>query len=355
MTDFDEKIKKSIKNLKVPEEYDRRVEETLQSIRDDDTSIHPNRWKGVVTLVCLCIAAYLLFSNSEIVQANFLETFKGTILDFFGMGKEEAQTVGVKSEKEESVSKPDLIIELQEKVIDDQNIYLVVKITAPSDVEFNEDISFDYFAFYRGANYNTEDLLPGARDCRLLEVLEGKSNVATYIVSLSSDEELTEDSELTAFFKDLMVSPNGDHPEMLVEGIWSVNFTVEKTVSEEVQIKGTPDMTYPFINTTATLSKLKLSPLGLTLVSDVSNVPDDELGISDTTIALRLKMIDGSEKVVMSHNAEERTIISSGSDSFSQKKGKTYMKGVYQFEKTINISQVIGVYIEDYYVPLIEY
>lgn len=131
--------------------------------------------------------------------------------------------------------------------------------------------------------------------------------------------------------------------------------TMEYTVSEEVKVKGTADMIYPFLNTTASLSKLELTPLGLKIVSDISKAPYDELGVSDTTIAVRLKMIDGSENVVISHNTEESTMISSGSTAISQKRERTYMTETDQFKKTIDTSKVMGIYLEDYYVPLKEY
>ena len=131
--------------------------------------------------------------------------------------------------------------------------------------------------------------------------------------------------------------------------------TMEYTVSEEVKVKGTADMIYPFLNTTASLSKLELTPLGLKIVSDISKTPYDELGVSDTTIAVWLKMIDGSENVVMSHDTEESTMISSGSTAISQKRERTYMTETDQFKKTIDTSKVMGIYLEDYYVPLKAY
>lgn len=356
MRKLDKRIRDLSKGFQIPEEFDQRVEDTLNSIPEDNISVSHIQKRGVIAFACLLLlAGLLLFSTSEVAEASFLAHFKETIMDFFGIGEEESQTIGVGSDKEDSVSKPDLMIELQEKVIDSHNIYVVAKITAPANINFAEEISFDYFAFCKGNNYNEANLLSGAKECKLLEVLEGKNNIATYIVSLSTDEELKEGSEATVFFKDLMRDPYGDDPEMLVEGMWSVNFTMEYTVSEEVEVKGTPDMVYPFLDTTASLSELKLTPLGLTIVSDISNAPYDELGVSDTTIAVRLKMIDGSEKVVMSHDMEESTIISSGNSAFSPKKKKTYMTDTYQFEKTMDTSKVMGIYLEDCYVSVKEY
>ena len=64
-------------------------------------------------------------------------------------------------------------------------------------------------------------------------------------------------------------------------------------------------MVFPFVNTTATVEDIEITPLGMTLVSDVSRVPFEDLGISDTTIAIRLKMIDGSEIDIIPSNPEK--------------------------------------------------
>lgn len=356
MRKLDKRIKDLSKDFQIPETYHRKVEETLQSIPEENISVSHRRKGGIIVFVCLLfLGGYLLLFQSEVAEASFFSHFKQTVMDFFGLGEEESQTIGVESKKEKVISKPDLMVELKEQVVDSHNIYAVVKITAPANINLARDISFDYFAFCKGTNYNTSNLLSGARDCKLLEVLEGKNNIATYVVSFLSDKELKEGSEVTLSLKDLMRNPNGDNPQLLVEGMWSVNLTLDYTVSEEVDMKGTTEMRYPFINTTASLAKLKLTPLGMKIVSDVSNAPYDELGVSDTTTAVRLKMIDGSEKVVMSHDMEESTIVSSGSSEFSQKKGKTYKTDSYQFKKTMDTSKVIGVYLEDYYVSLKEY
>lgn len=352
MINLDKKMKEISKDLRLPKEYEERVEETLKSVPEERKSSKLFPVKGLVALLCLCLAGYFLFANSQEVKANFLQTFTQTILDFFDIGEKESQSIGVETKKENSVSKPELMMELKEKMIDSHNIYLVVKVTASSGIDLASDVSFDYFAFCKGSNYNEANLISGAKDCKLLEMLEGKSNVATYIVSLSSDEEIEDGEETTIFFKDLMRDPFGENPEMLVEGMWSINFTTDHTVSEEMELEGEGETVYPFINTTATLKKIKLTPLGLTVVSDVSNVPYEDLGISDTTIAVRLKMIDGSESVVRSHDMEESTIVSSGSSSYEQKKKKTFMTDTYQFKKAINTGMVLGIYLEDVYIPM---
>ena len=95
--------------------------------------------------------------------------------------------------------------------------------------------------------------------------------------------------------------------------MWSITFVSEITVKESIQIEGNSDMVFPFVNTTATVEDIEITPLGMTLVSDVSRVPFEDLGISDTTIAIRLKMIDGSEIDIMPSNPEKEWIVESGS------------------------------------------
>ena len=358
MTRFDRNIKKAAKNFKVPESYEKRVEETIQSLSEDDVSFPCERpkksYKGMLVFVCACLICMVLFSTAEVTQAGFLEMFRETIIDFLGIETKESKSMGIESRKDNAVSKPDLMIELQEKVIDSQNIYLIVKVTAPADIVFRDEIGFDYFAFSEGTNYNSEYLLPGARDCQLLEVLKGKSNIATYIVNLSSTQELQEGTEVTAFFKDLVDDPLSDHPDVLVEGMWSVTFVVESTVSEVIQIQGTPGMTYSFLDTPAKLEKLHLTPLGLTLVADISEVDHEQLGFADTSMAIRLKMIDNSELTVSSHDTEEYTITNSSSYSFEETDANIWITATYQFDTPISVAQMSGVYLEDYYLSFRE-
>lgn len=354
--DFDKKIKKMSKEFPIPQEYHQRVDEVLETIsKDNENESFPQKRYSLkiactVIAICLFFTGYLFFSNPKEAKADFLGTFVRTIMDFFGV----SQDIGVKSDKDDSVAKRDLMIELKEKVIDSQNIYLMVQITAPPDVEFDENIGFDYFGFCRGTNYNSADLVPGSTDLRLLEVLE-KKNIASYIVSISTNEQLKEDEEVTVFFKDLMVDPYGDNPQQLVEGMWSVPFTISYTVSEEVTVKGTKEMSYEFLGTTASITELKLTPLGLSVVTDVSNVPYEEIGISDITIAIGIQMIDGSRQAVTSHDEEEKIISGGGECYVYQENEKAYIKYTYQFDNPIDTAQVIGVYVEDCYVSLKEY
>lgn len=227
---------------------------------------------------------------------------------------------------------------------------MLVKITAPSHVEFDKDISFDYFGFFKGENYNADYLIGGATSCSLLEVTSEKPNVANYVISLSSDEELKEGDNVTACFKDLMAGPNTDNPQMLVEGLWSITFPVEFTVSEDVTIKGTSHMQYAFLGGNATLKEIQLTPLGMTVLSDISHVSSEELGMADTAVAIRLKMLDEGEILVMSHNGQDEWEILSSSSSYSEVDGKLYQSNHYEFKDVLNTEKVAGIYIEDLYV-----
>lgn len=251
MTRFDRDIMRAAKNFTPPESYEKRLEETIQSLPGENAAFlydaPKKKYKRILAFVCICLICAVLFSTVEVTQAGFLEMFKETIFDFLRIDTGESEQMGIESRKDHTVGKPDLMLELQEKVTDSQNIYLIVKVTAPANVVFREKIGFGYFAFAEGSNYNTEQLLPGTRDCRLLEVLEGREHVATYIVSLSTDQKLQEGTQVTAFFKDLTADPNGEQPEVLVEGMWSITFSIEQSVSEEIEIDGTPDMAYPFL------------------------------------------------------------------------------------------------------------
>lgn len=359
MTEFDKKIKKLSRELQVPETYHEKVDEVLEKIEEKNVVV--SKKKSVIKVVvvmaalCLMITGFLSFSSPDVAEASFFDTFRESIFDFLGIGEEDSQQMGIESKKEEAVSKPDLMIELQEVVMDTQNIYAVVKVTAPADVELKEGMTFDYFGFCQGANYNASKLVSGARECTLLETLREKKNVATFVVNISTDKQIKEGKEVTVFFKDLIAGPYEDTPQILVEGLWSLTFTSSYTNSEDITIKGTEDMKYSFQNTTAAIKSIKLLPSGMTVVSDVSNVPVDTLHTSDTRLTIRVKMLDGSEKTVDSPEEGEKTLVNNSSITEYEKKGKIYNKYVCQLEKAIDIRQVLGIYVEDCYVPLKNY
>ena len=327
MTKFDKELKKMSKHVKIPESYDRKVEETLEKIAErreipqkEEVSQKKGSRKGIlqVAICVLCIVILISFSIRD-VRANIIDYFKNTLMDFLQQDLEEnTEDYGVESVDIYVESKPDLMMELQEAVIDSHNIYLLVKITAPTDIEFEPNITFGYYCFCKGQNYNNNQLLSGANSCELLEVSQGRSNVATYIVNMVLEEDLETGTEVTACFKDLTRDPYSDSPELLVEGMWSLTFPFEPTVTDNISIEGNSDMIFPYNNTTATVERIEVTPLGMVVMADISNFPSDEWGISDTSLSVRLKMIDGSEEVILSHNLEDETFVQCSSRECSE-------------------------------------
>lgn len=354
MTEFDRKIKKFSEDIKTPAEYDKRVEETLANLPEREPQRRkPRRYvRGIaVAAAMLFLILVVVFSTSK-TEANVISTFKHSILHFFNIEEKESKDLGVEKHQTWVESKPDLFIEMKETVVDSQGIYLLVQVTAPANIELEDKITFDYYAFSEGENYNADNLISGATSCDLLEVMEGKPNVGTYVVNISPDEEIAEGSSVTACFKDLTRDPYGSEPELLVEGMWSITFTVNYTTEEEITIEGNSDMTFPFLGTTATVGKIKVTPLGMSIRSDVSNVPYDDLGISDTSLQVRIRMVDGTEQLVMSHNMEDVCITSNGSVSYDDKDGTVWQTNKFEFQDMVEVKKVIGIYIEDTYIPV---
>lgn len=359
MTRFDKKIKRLSKDFQMPETYHVKVDGILEAIQKGRAAVPRKRWfvkaAAIIMAFCIVIIGILFFSGAKVAEASFFETFKQTIMDFIGMGESESQEIGIKSKKENAVSKGDLMIELQEVVVDTQDIYAAVKITAPIGVEFKEGMTFDYFGFCEGTNYDATAVIPGARECTLLEVMKNKSNVATFVVNVGTDLQIKEGQAVTVFFKDLLDGPQyEDDTKVLVEGMWGFSFTATYTNSKEITVKGTEEMQYSFLYSKADIKTIKLLPLGLTLISDVSRVDAETRNTTDTRVVIRLKMIDGSEMIVDNSNIDDECLVG-GSISNYDKNGHSYQKYVGQFKKAINIEQVVGIYIADYYVPIKQY
>lgn len=363
MTEFEKKLKALSQDFDTPASYDKKVDETLKMLAEEKECPQEAHGKKEIQKkgngkriafrigICLtCIVCLLVISIQE-VRANIFDFFKQTLMDFLQSGVEEnIGDNGVESSELYVESKPDLMMELKETVIDSHNIYLLVKITAPPNITFTEDIAFEYFCFCKGKNYSVGQLLSGAQSCNLLEVSAERSNAATYIVNMVFEEDLEEGTEITAFFKDLKRNPYSDDAELLVEGMWSITFSLEQTVTESVTIEGNSDMAFPYIDTTAAIEKIELTPIGLVLLSDISNFPSDKLGLADTSISVKLEMIDGSEVVVFSHDLEEEVFAKSGSIAFEEENGKTYQRNTAEFRNVINLSMVTGIYVEDFYI-----
>lgn len=355
MTKFDKKIKKLARDIEVPESYEKRVNETLQSIAETEEvpqKKKAGKWALRVAICLVCVIGLIAWRAAD-VEANIFDVFKQTIMDFLNIGTEEdAEELGIDSDKIYVKGNRDLFMEMQEVVIDSHTIYAMVRVTAPTDIELEENILFDYFCFCKGDNYNADQVLGGSRDCRLLEVGKDKPNVGTYVVSIAFNEELEEGQQLAVCFKDMTRDPYSDDPELLVEGMWSIPFWFYPTVTEHLEIEGTDDMVFPYINTTATVEKIELSPTGFKLVADVSKFPHDELGISDTTIAIRLEMLDGSEVILASHNEGEAGYVQGGERAFLDENGGTYQHDMLEFAGVIDIGMISGIYIEDLYIPV---
>lgn len=185
-----------------------------------------------------------------------------------------------------------------------------------------------------------------------METTEDRPNAATYVMTISSDMRPYLGSMVVACFKDLTFDPYGENRELLVEGMWSIPFSADITVKDSIEIEGNDKMEFPFAGTTAVVERIDLTPLGITLLSDVSKVPYDDLGVSDTTITLRLKMIDGSELSIIPHNPKQDWIVESGNIEYSNENGKTYQKDIYSFRTAIELQKVVGIYVQEIYIPV---
>jgi len=353
----DKKIKQAFKELKIPVSYEERVDSLLESLKADaaeERKPAPKRkgkyiFRTAVCFLCTCIMFFVMALHSD---AGLLEELKRSLMDFFGFStSQEAEEAGVSSRPVYVEGKKDLIVELKETVIGAHNIYLLVKITAPTDIAFAEDVGFEYFGFCTGENYDVNHLLGGSRDCQLLETGTGKINEALYVVSMTFDEEIKEGTPVTCFLQNLAVDPFADEPKQLVEGIWSLTFPFEKTVVESVTVEGEPDMTFPYIDGTALVEQIELTPMGIVVLLDVSDVTYDLMNVSDTTVAIELLYIDGSRRKIVSHNPEE-SFIQGGSISFNLEGDKVIQQQNLEFVEVLNIGEVVGIYIEDLYIPV---
>jgi len=352
----DKKIKRTLRELKVPVSYEERVDKLLDSLKaepeQEEAPLPKKRGKYIfraaIGLLCICIMFSVTVLHSN---ADFWEELKRTLMDFFGFHTEqEAEDAGVGSKQIHVTGKRDLIVELKETVIDTHNIYLLVNITAPTNIAFAEDVGFEYFGFCEGENYDINRQLTGSLDCRLLENDMEKPNVALYVVSMNFDQELPEGAHVTCFLQNLAIDPYSDEPEQLVEGIWSLTFPFERTVVDSLTVEGTPDMLFPYIDDSAKVEHIELTPTGLVLLLDVSGVDYELMNVSDTTVAIKLLYVDGSTKTIVSHNPDE-SFIQGGSNSFETEGDKITQQVMLEFTKILNIEKVMGIYVEDLYIP----
>ena len=152
--------------------------------------------------------------------------------------------------------------------------------------------------------------------------------------------------------KDLTRDPFGEKREVLVEGMWSVSFVADNTVRDSVTFTGDEEIDIPYINSTATIEELELTPLGISLTANVTGIPFDQLGVSDTTISLKLIMADGEELIISPYDENGRYIVESGESEFDQVDGISYQKDIYSFTEAVDINSVVGVYVQGVFVPV---
>lgn len=362
MDKFDKMMRELSRNVDIPEGFSEKVDAVLESLPEDEDERKPGRthntikWLAIAACI-VCVIGVLVYNPMK-AEANIFEAFKQTIMDFLNIGTDpetgesRGAELGIESNNMKVKSRQDLMLEMREVVVDAQGIYLLFQITAPPDIELTEDITFDYFAFCEGENYNADKIIGGGTNCSLMENTEDRLNVATYVMTVSSDIRPYLGKMVVACFKDLTLDPYGENREVLVEGMWSIPFSADVTVKDSIEIEGNDDMEFPFAGTTAVVERIDMTPLGLTLLSDVSNVPYDDLGVSDTTITLRLKMMDGSEIYIMPHNPEQDWIVESGNIEYSNENEKTYQKDSYSFNSAIELQKVVGIYVQEVYIPV---
>ncbi len=359
MNKFDKKIKELSRQVEIPKSYSQKIESVLDNLPAEEEEpprtrrLQLSKHKLAFITCCIVLCCILTVGSIE-ANANIFDSFRQTILDILNISsKEEQEKLGVESITEEIQSKPDLMLEMQEVITAPHGVYVLVKVTAPPNIELNKDITFDYFAFSEGTNFNTEQIIEGARDCYLLEVLNGKPNVATYVITISADMKPYFGNNITAYFKDLTRNPNEpENAERLVEGMWSISFLAEQTVKESITLEGNSDLEFPFLDTTSYIKEIEMSPLGFHLLHNVSNIPMDVLNVSDSSVSIRAKMVDGTELYISEPDPDGNWNIDSGSIEMITEGEDSYQKIIYSFTEAVDISKVVGFYIEDVYFPL---
>lgn len=394
MNEFDRMMKENADKLNIPNEFSHKVDDVLNSLPERELSnnnrknnAHRRWYMAAAVIALLGVFLGTLSVGANRANANIFEKFKMTLMDIFDFGGDrrddratdekspnmepdknyddslsdnpdnpgiesgEVDTKGVESKQENAVAKPDLMIELQETIVDTNGIYALLQITAPSDVELSSDISFDYYGFCRGSNYNADNLIGGAVTCYYLDSLEARPNAALYVMQLTGDVSEYEGEIVAACMKDLTLRPDSDDSNLLIEGMWSVSFMAEKTVRDGIEITGAESLTFPYIHSTASIVEISLTPLGISLTADVSNIPFEELGVSDTTISLKLLMRDGSEYIAAPYEDSEFYIVDSGESEFDQVDGISYQKDIYSFKDVIDVNEVAGFYVQGVFVP----
>ena len=364
MTEFDKMMKDNSDKVHIPDGFDNKVKDVLDSLPErDETKKRSGFRLSVLMAAIIIVAVAALGITAGRSDANIIDTFKMTLKDILYSGEGEGadgaddkslkdDPAGIESNTESIKAKRDLMIELNETIIDSNGIYALVQITAPSDVELDNTIGFDYCALCQGTNYSADNLIGGAISCDYFEGTRTRPNVALYVVKFTGDISEYEGKDISVCLKDLTRDPNGEEREVLVEGMWSASFVADKTVRDSVAFTGDEEIDIPYINSTATIEELELTPLGISLTANVSGIPFDQLGVSDTTISLKLIMADGEELIISPYDEKGRYIVESGESEFDQVDGISYQKDIYSFTEAVDINSVMGVYVQGVFVPV---
>ena len=360
MDQIDKKMKKLSDEFKTPSGYEDNIKNTLNSLpqtkeKDESKNTRKTFWTGVLVGTAVILLILAITPGNVISEAHIFERFYRSMQEFLGFGNDTSETSENSSadvtEKEHKRASADLGIELIEHIMDENSVYLLVKVSAPTEISFSDDIGFSYFGVCKGENYNSDSVLPGVKDCKLFEVSQDHPNVATYMLNVSTSETLEDGEDLCVFFRDLSRDPVADEPEVLVEGLWHISFAASFTIHDKIEIDGNSDMKFSFLDKSAFVNNISLSPVKLQLKIDVSEVPYDSLGISDTRLEGKLVTTEGD--ILISTRGEDDTpIVSSGSIDVSDiEEENTYLTYTFEFEKKVDINKILGIYIEDLFIP----
>ena len=352
MDELDIRIKELSKSFRIPDGFDKRIDSLLDALPPRSENVAKNNAHGrnrfrmlyaaAACFLVLCIGTVII-GNTE-AGAKFFQIIGLKISEFFGSAPDEDTGVGTKQVNR--ITRGDITIRMQEFTMDKNTIYLNLLVSAPKEVTFTEKVDFDYFGICRGKTYDPEQLLGGARSMKYLGMVAGKENTAQYILNLSTNEVIRDGDPLVVFFDDLTLDPNSDAPQALVEGHWELPFTAEGTVPAETAVPVDEETTYPILGKTATVKDIDVSPLGITIVSDMSEFPEDELGVSDTRIEAVLHMADGSERILSTRRDDITPDVESGSIATENKDDKVYMTYTFTFEKPVKTADMRSLTIE---------
>ena len=164
MKEFDKMMKDNSDKVHIPDGFDNKVKDVLDSLPErDETKKRSGFRLSVLMAAIIIVTVAVLGITAGRSDANIIDTFKMTLKDIFYSGEGEGadgavdkslkdDSAGIESNTESIKAKRDLMIELNETIIDSNGIYALVQITAPSDVELDNTIGFDYCALCQETN-----------------------------------------------------------------------------------------------------------------------------------------------------------------------------------------------------------